>query len=72
MTYTGATHSINYIDILAKDFNFEITHASYCDSTIPEANQNIKNYDTTELAKLFYPPIFQQCSDMTTFPKNFD
>jgi len=70
IAYTGAAHSIVYIDILCKKFGFVVTHAYY--SKIPDLkilNSKIKKMDDLEI--LFFPPVLAQCSDMTNFPENF-
>lgn len=73
IAYTGALHSIIYIEFLVKEFGFKVTHASYSKiSNINELNSEIKkskNY--INLKRLFYPPVFNQCSDLTHFPKHF-
>jgi uncharacterized protein DUF5847 len=70
IVYTGAAHSVNYINILVKTFDFKVTHASYSKiSSMDELNAKIKSSDITE--ELFYPTEFNQCSDVTNFPKDF-
>ena len=70
--YTGAAHSLNYIDILVNDFDFRITHASYSKiSDMEKLTLEVRNKDVKDLGELFFPPVFQQCSDMSEFPENF-
>lgn len=73
IVYSGAYHSQNYIKILVQEFNFKITHYSY--SAIQDINQlnnEIKNRDPSDLlSDLFDQGEILQCSDLTTFPKNF-
>ena len=72
--YTGAHHSINYIRILVKYFNFKITHYSYLkDDDINAAEKYIKKSENEEeLNVLFFPPKFLQCSVLRDWPKNFE
>jgi hypothetical protein len=74
ISYTGAHHSINYIRILVKYFDFKISHCSYIkDDDIPNATKIIKKSNTVdELAELFYSPILLQCSNLRNFPPLFD
>lgn len=74
ITYTGASHTINYISILAGDFGFRVTDTSFTRaSSISELNSTI----TDRLAKgeritdLFVGDRLDQCSDLTDFPKRF-
>lgn len=71
--YTGAAHSCNYIRILVKYFNFNITHFSYIkNNDIVEAEKIIKQSDNIEqLNELFYPEILKQCSNLEKFPDLF-
>jgi len=73
ITYTGGAHSNNYIHILVKWFGFKITHVSY--SKITDLNKLTdvvrKKKSSMSLMELLYPPISQQCSDMTNFPPDF-
>lgn len=74
IAYTGAAHSDIYIKILVQDFGFKITHFNYSKiSDLDELNREIlKKRDHNELGELFYPPVFNQCSDMAHFPENFN
>lgn len=72
IVYTGSYHSWNYIEILAKQFDFKITHFAY--SSIPnigELNRKIREMDYTMFGEIFFPPIISQCSEMTHFPAKF-
>lgn len=72
IVYTGAAHSSVYIEILTKEFGFKVTHASYAKITnIEELNAEILKRSFYDLEELFYPPIFNQCSNMEHFPDNF-
>lgn len=76
VVYTGAAHSINYIQHLLTKYNFKITHASYSfENDMEKLNLHLKQYsdttDRTEYEKCFYSPILKQCSDVSHFPKNF-
>ncbi len=74
ITYTGAHHSLNYIRILVKYFDFDITNCSYIkNNDINSAMSVIKNSKQNEgFAELFYTPIKLQCSDLGSFPKLFE
>ncbi len=74
IAYTGASHSENYIRLLVKYFGFKITHYSYLkDNDIKKAEKIINNSkNMQELAVLFSPIIFTQCSNLDSFPKLFD
>lgn len=71
--YTGALHSLFYIYILVKYFDFKVTHASYLGVDISEINNIIKKSPSSfTLSKYFYPTNFNQCSDLTNFPQLFE
>ncbi|ARF11489.1 hypothetical protein Klosneuvirus_1_346 [Klosneuvirus KNV1] len=71
VVYTGAHHSLNYIRILVKYFDFKITNYSYLkNNDLKKAEKiiiNSKNMD--ELGELFYPPELKQCSNLSEFPE---
>lgn len=75
--YGGLHHTMNYIFILIKYFNFKITHFSYSSMDINEITKIIKNsknnFDVEELYNLFIPysDNIYQCSNVTTFPNKF-
>lgn len=69
IVYTGAFHSLNYIDILVNKFNFKVTHASYCLHKMDKVNEHIKKNESLE--EIFWPPVFNQCSNMSSFPYLF-
>jgi len=73
LSYTGACHAQDYILFLVKYFGFKITNYSYLkDDDIPVAHEKIKKAQTFyDLAILFWPIVFLQCSDMTNFPSLF-
>jgi len=74
VVYTGASHSAFYIYILSKYFDFNITHYSYSSlNDIDEINKTIqKSSSYIEIEKIFYQPELLQCTNMTSFPKNFE
>lgn len=73
VAYTGIMHSMNYIYYLTKYFNFKLTHVDYINPKITDYDKYIKTTDNPKkLATLFYPNILKQCSDLSSFPKNFD
>lgn len=75
IAYTGAAHSINYVYLLVKYFDFKITHYSYLSKSydINKTHKFIKSIDDYKLLKkIFFPNVFSQCSDLTSFPPNFE
>lgn len=75
IVYTGGLHSMNYVEILIKYFDFKITHVAYSsikdmDALTKEIKTKVKN--RVDLDNLLKPPEFYQCSDITHFPKNFE
>lgn len=73
IAYTGSSHSCTYIEILTQEFNFTITHTSYSTiSDLSELNRIVKTKKSAELNEIFYPPILNQCSELSNFPKNFE
>ena len=74
ITYTGAGHSVDYIRLLVKYFDFDITNCSYVkDGDITEATNVIKKSDKLEeLFELFLEPVAVQCVDMKGFPELFE
>ena len=72
ITYTGAYHSCIYIDILAKEFGFKITHAAYSKyHDLDTLNAEVKKTDVENMGFIFYQPVRNQCSDLDGFPENF-
>lgn len=73
ISYAGAFHSNNYIRLLIKYFGFKLTHYSYLkNNNIKETEKIIKSSNSLEdLNILFYPYVFTQCSDLSSFPKLF-
>ena len=72
IVYTGAEHSVSYIHELVKTYDFKITHASY--SKIPDMDKltrAIKQGARLNIQEFTWPPIFKQCSDISSFPNNF-
>jgi hypothetical protein len=73
IAYTGAAHSIAYIDMLSKLFGFKVTHFSYSKiSDLNKLNSEIIKTEEYDLADIFFPEKITQCSDITNFPKNFN
>ena len=74
ITYTGASHSVNYIRLLVKYFDFDITNCSYVkDGDIKEAVNVIRKSEKfEELYELFLEPVVVQCVDMKGFPELFE
>ena len=74
ITYTGGSHTINYISILAGDFGFKVTNVSFTRaSSIPELNSTIADRlaKGERITDLFVDDEDHQCSDLTDFPKRF-
>jgi len=72
ISYTGAAHSSMYVHILIKYFDFKITHASYSKYDPDTLNKKIKAGELGyEFYSYFLPKTSQQCSDMSSFPKDF-
>ncbi|AZL89840.1 hypothetical protein QKC54_gp0067 [Megavirus baoshan] len=74
IVYTGMYHSIAYIQILVKNFDFKITHVSYSSiDNMEELNNLIKTINLTEneINEIFLQKMYTQCSDMTNFPDMF-
>lgn len=74
--YTGANHSINYIQHLLTKYDFKITHVSYSlEKDIDKLNNHLKSFNNTanrtEYEKYLYIPNLIQCSSIDNFPKNF-
>lgn len=77
IVYTGAAHSLNYIQHLLTKYDFKITHVSYSlERNIKKLNTYLKKYDDTsdrrEYEKNFYSPVLFQCSSIAHFPKDFE
>ena len=73
ISYTGASHSINYVYILVKYFDFKITNASYLKKDPKYIENEIKKAQHPhDIAELIVPNFVYQCSDMTDFPPHFD
>ena len=72
--YGGAYHCFMYINFLINQFDFKITHASYTYISIDETNKLLKKkiYDYYDVIYLFEPTVLQQCSDISSFPDNFE
>jgi hypothetical protein len=77
--WTGASHSLNYINILVNMFDFKVTHTDYLKNkkmTIDDINKQIKKegikiLDNNTLREMFWPKTFNQCTDFGKFPKLF-
>jgi|688.fasta_scaffold117178_3 hypothetical protein len=74
ISYTGIFHSVNYIHTLVRYFNMKITNASYIKDPIDKVNKELLNYDiiNKDVQLFFYPPKLIQCSDLSSFPDNFN
>lgn len=74
VVYTGGLHSANYVKVLVDDFDFKITHVSNNNGlTVDKLNEKIKKSEyIQEIEYLIFPNTLSQCSDVTSFPKNFE
>ena len=71
--YTGSFHSVSYIYVLVKYFNFKITHYSYLRESIDNVTKKIKSADNVYMINyLFDPDELKQCIDLSTFPDLFE
>ena len=68
ISYTGAAHSINYINFLVSNFDFKITHYSYSEETNLEKLNMIAKNDIYKLDFILHPQKLIQCSDLSSFP----
>ena len=68
ISYTGAAHSINYINFLVSNFDFKITHFSYSEETDLEKLNMIAKNDIYKLDFILHPQKLIQCSDLSSFP----
>lgn len=73
ITYTGSVHSMLYIEILSKNFGFKVTNYYWSlIKDLDDLNREIVKLNFEELQEIFYPPVRAQCSDLTSFPDNFE
>lgn len=69
--YTGAAHSCDYVYILTHYFDFKITHVAYSFiNDIDQLNKKVKQVELDDVMMLLMRQHVQ-CSDITSFPKNF-
>jgi hypothetical protein len=75
LVYTGGYHSIYYIYVLVKYFNFNITHCANLNSKIKNVSQlqNIvkKANSENDVRYKLYPEYIIQCSNLEHFPDLF-
>ena len=74
IAYNGADHSIHFVYLLVKYFNFKLTHIypSPINTNIETLNKcakDAKTFDDIFISK-FCTEKQQQCIDMSSFPKN--
>lgn len=78
VSYTGGAHSLEYIYFLVRNFDFTITHAAKIKGkyTLDKINSELKknkSININYLWNIFLPnDDILQCSDLSTFPNNFD
>jgi hypothetical protein len=69
--YAGERHCTFDIDFLVKRMGFKITHTSYNKyNDFKKLNTKVKS--SSDISLYLLPPYLIQCSDLTSFPKNFD
>jgi hypothetical protein len=74
ITYAGKAHSISYLYILVKYFDFQITHISHSAvANVKKLTKKIKKITLDDVPKISQLITDQeiQCSDMTDFPVDF-
>lgn len=72
--YCGVGHALRYIIFLIKEFDFNITHASYLSKPLTLINEIIKNTDINDIESiksLFIKDNFIQCINISSIPDNF-
>jgi hypothetical protein len=72
--YCGVGHALRYIIFLIKEFDFNITHASYLSKPLTLINEIIKKSDINDIENiksLFIKDNYIQCINVTSFPDNF-
>jgi hypothetical protein len=72
IVYAGGAHTANHINILVKHFDFKITHYSYLKYDLETSMKKLKESNCEISTTLPLSDEESQCSDLTTFPKNFD
>ncbi len=76
VVYTGMSHSIVYIYILVKYFDFKITHVAEINNKSTDALEKlIKQTSYSDLYKIeqiLFPSSIFQCSKLNGFPINFN
>lgn len=77
IVYTGAAHSLNYVQHLITKYDFKITHVSYSlERNMKKLNAHLKKHDDPsdrkEYEKNLYSPVLFQCSSIAYFPKDFE
>lgn len=71
--YGGGSHINNYIYFLCHKFGFKLTHCANCKSNkISEINKEIMSHNLDNMCEITFPDKINQCSDMSSFPKNFN
>lgn len=76
IVYTGGAHSVFYVYLLLKYFDFKLTNSSYMEKSIhkiEDLEKLIKKEENyKKIAKYLFPNILSQCIDLTHFPPNFE
>lgn len=74
IVYAGYMHISNYLYVLVKYFDFEITHITHTKLNIKEITKLITNSDefNSQYFHKFMPEKLLQCIDYSFFPKNFE
>lgn len=74
ITYTGGSHTVNYVNALVGDFGFTVTNISATPAdSVTELNRTIKERLSKGdiITDLLVPIPYSQCSDLTDFPLRF-
>lgn len=71
--YSGAMHSFTYIYYLLNDYGFDITHFSFNSiGDLATLRKDLPKVPIEKYEKIWVPGDVKQCSNLSTFPKNFD
>ena len=77
VVYSGVGHTVVYLYILIKYFNFDMTHHSAYNSDqksdLEKLTNSVKNAKNIgDIYGYFKDSNIFQCTDMSNFPKNFE
>jgi len=73
ISYTGAAHSVVYVNFLINQFDFKITHIAKSTEPIDDLNKKLKaKFDYLKFSRYFFPKTLLQCVNLSDFPEKFD